>query len=56
MLAELMQDIPLLERFQVLAAATVKMTAFWHVAPCCLEKFSDVLEVLATSIIRSYFC
>jgi ABC-type uncharacterized transport system permease subunit len=29
------------------------MAVFWVVAPCSLEKFTDVSEVLAASIIRA---
>jgi hypothetical protein len=40
-------------RFQVLTAVSLKMAVFWVVAPCSLvEKFTDILEVLAASIIR----
>jgi hypothetical protein len=40
-------------RFQVLKAASVKMTVFWVVAPCSLVEVADVSEVLAASIIRA---
>jgi hypothetical protein len=30
----------------------MKMDVFWVVAPCSLEKFINVSEVIATSIIR----
>jgi hypothetical protein len=39
-------------RLEVLTVASMKMTVFWVVAPCSLvEKFTDVSEVLAVSII-----
>jgi hypothetical protein len=41
-------------RFQVLTAASKKMAAFWVVAPCSLVKFTEVLEVLAASIISTH--
>jgi hypothetical protein len=37
--------------FQILTAASMKITAFWNVAPCSLAEVTDVLEVLAASII-----
>jgi hypothetical protein len=40
-------------RFHVLTVASMKMTVFWDVAPCSRWKFTEVSEVLATSIIRA---
>jgi hypothetical protein len=41
-------------RFQVLAAAGMKVTSFWDVAPCSLTlKYTDVSEVFTASIIRA---
>jgi hypothetical protein len=39
-------------RFQVLTAATMKLTVFWDVAPGDLVDATDVSEMLASSIIR----
>jgi hypothetical protein len=39
-------------RFQVLAAANMKIAVFWNVAPCSLIEMTDVSEVLIASIIR----
>jgi hypothetical protein len=40
-------------RFQVLTAASIKITAFWNVAPCSLVDVYRRSEVLAASIIRA---
>jgi hypothetical protein len=40
-------------KFQVLIAANMKIAAFCVVTPVVWEKFTDVLEVLAASIISS---
>jgi hypothetical protein len=40
-------------RFQVLTAASMKMTDFWDVTPCSLVKFTDISEVLIVSIIST---
>jgi hypothetical protein len=39
-------------RFEVLTAASLKTIVFW-VAVSCSQKFTDVSEVLAASIIRA---
>jgi hypothetical protein len=39
-------------RFQILKAVNMNMTVFWVVAPCS-QKFTDVSEVFAASIIRA---
>jgi hypothetical protein len=39
--------------FQVLTAASVKMTVFWDVEPVVSEKLTDVSEVFTASIIRA---
>jgi hypothetical protein len=31
----------------------MKMTAFWDITPCSLEKLTDVSELLTASIIRA---
>jgi hypothetical protein len=40
-------------RFEVLWAASMKITVVWVVAPCSLVKFTDVSEVLAAFIVRA---
>jgi hypothetical protein len=42
-----------LVRFQVLTAASMKITLFWNVAPCSLEKFTDVSDVFNSTQIRT---
>jgi hypothetical protein len=37
-------------RFQVLTAASMKMTIFWDIAPCSLVEVTDVSKVLAAII------
>jgi hypothetical protein len=39
-------------RFQILRAASMKMTTFWDVAPCSLVEQTDVPEASTASIIR----
>jgi hypothetical protein len=40
-------------RFQVFKEASMKVTAFWDVAPCSLVEVDDVSEVRTVSIIRA---
>jgi hypothetical protein len=39
--------------FEILTAASVKMTAFWDIAPYSPVKLTDVSEVLTASVIRA---
>jgi hypothetical protein len=40
-------------RFQVLTAASMKLAAFWDVAPCSVVGTDDVSEVITVFVIRT---
>jgi hypothetical protein len=46
-------SVRLLERRQVLTAASMTMAVFWVNASCCVVKFTDVSEMLTAFAIKS---
>jgi hypothetical protein len=48
-------ELNLIMRFQVLTAASMKMTAFRDVEPCTLLEIYDVSEVLTASITHRHY-